>query len=79
MSNSTLLYKSFAEALNIDSEKINEELRFQSIPEWDSISHMVLISVLEETFGISMETDDVIDLSSVSKAREILTKYKVAF
>ncbi|HEV7231963.1 MAG TPA: acyl carrier protein [Bacteroidia bacterium] len=79
MSNSTLLYKAFAEALNIDPEKVNDELRFQSIPEWDSISHMVLISVLEETFGISMETDDVIDLSSVSKAREILTKYKVVF
>jgi acyl carrier protein len=79
MSNSILLYKAFAEALNIEPEKVTDELRFQSIAEWDSISHMILISVLEETFNVSLETDDVIDLSSVGKAREILSRYKISF
>lgn len=66
----------FAEALNIDRSKVVDSLAYQSVPEWDSISHMVLISRLEEEFDISIETDDVIDLSSFAKAKEILKKYK---
>ena len=35
------------------------------------------IGSLEEAFGISMETDDIIDFSSYNKGLEILKKYKV--
>jgi len=38
---------------------------------------MSLIGNLEEAFKISMETDDIIDLSSYNKGLEILKKYKV--
>ena len=56
---------------------MNEKLEYNSIPEWDSIGHMTLISGLEEGFGITMETDDVVDFSSFKKGNEILKKYKV--
>lgn len=52
---------------------------YQSIPEWDSVSHMILINEIESTFDISIETDDVIDMSSFAKAKEILNKYNVEF
>jgi len=40
---------------------------------------MTLMSSLEEGFGITMETDDIIDFSSFKKGLEILVKYKVKF
>ena len=52
-------------------------LKYNEIPEWDSIGHMTLISGLEEGFGISIETDDIIDFSSVKKGEEILEKYNI--
>ncbi len=73
------LIKSFAEALNISEDKVHDELSYQTIPEWDSISHMILISQLEEDFDVSIDTDDVIDMSSVGKAKEILIKLGVEF
>lgn len=79
MNTTEKLYNSFSEALNIDRSQVNDALTYRSIPQWDSISHMVLIGNLEETFGISIETDDVIDMSSVGKAKEILKKYNVIF
>ncbi len=79
MNNSEKLYKSFANALNIDMSRLSDDLQYQSIKEWDSISHMMLISVIEEDFGISLDTDDVIDMSSVRKAKEILTKHNISF
>jgi acyl carrier protein len=79
MENLNKLKKSFSEALNISVDIINSDLFYQGIPQWDSISHMVLISQLEEDFEVSIDTDDVIDLSSFEKAREILTKLEVNF
>lgn len=67
----------FAEALGIDEAAVHDDLAFNSIPEWDSVAHMNLIAALEQAYDIMMETDDVIDLSSVAKARQILTKYDV--
>lgn len=79
MSNKVKLFESFAAALNIPVESVTEELAYQGLHEWDSISHMVLISQLEEDFGVSIATDDVIDMSSVAKAMEILGKQGVSF
>ena len=44
---------------------------------WDSVGHMTLIAALEDAFDIMMEMDDIIDLSSFEKGKEILRKYDV--
>ncbi|PSK93978.1 acyl carrier protein [Taibaiella chishuiensis] len=79
MSNTEKLIHAFSEALAVPQETIQDDLAYQAIPEWDSITHMILISQLEDTFGVAIDTDDVIDLSSVGKAKEILTKYNIVF
>ena len=78
MSDNLSIYKScFSESLSISNEKINKNLKYNDIQEWDSIGHMTLVSALEEKFKITFETDDVIDFSSFSKGIEILKKYKI--
>jgi acyl carrier protein len=79
MDNYQILVKSFIEALRIDVSFKVDTLEYQAKPEWDSISHMVLISQLEEDFNVSLDTDDVIELSSFVKAKEILTKHGISF
>jgi len=69
--------KAFVESLSIEENVANESLEYGSIPEWDSIAHMSLMSELEDKFKISIETDDVIDFSSFQKGKEILKKYKI--
>ena len=56
---------------------ILRKLKYNEIPEWDSIGHMTLMSGLEEGFSISIETDDIVDFSSYKKGVEILKKYKI--
>ena len=68
----------FKNSLSID-ENFSEELKYNDVPEWDSIGHMTLMSALEEGFKITLETDDIIDFSSFKKGVEILKKYKVNF
>ena len=55
-----------------------EGIKYNEIPEWDSIAHMTLISSLEEKFSISFEVDDIIAFDSYLKGQEILNnKYKI--
>ncbi len=79
MRNKDKLLKVFIKALGIQEELISDELQYNSIPEWDSVAHMSLVTELEETFDIMLDTDDIIDMSSPIKAKEILEKYDIVF
>lgn len=66
----------FCETLNVEEDQL-VDLKYQAIPEWDSVGHMSLVAAIEDAFDIMMETDDIIDLSSYAKGKEILKKYDV--
>ena len=65
----------FVECFNISAEIVVDDLQYASIPQWDSVAHMTLIVCLEDEFDIMIDTDDVIDMSSFKKAKEIVAKY----
>lgn len=67
----------FAQALDIPIEQVTDDLGYKSIPEWDSLAHIALITSLDMEYNTMLDTEDVIDMSSVRKAREILKKYGV--
>ena len=72
--------KVFIDTLSIDKDKFTDDVKYNDIPEWDSIGHMTLMSAIEEEFKITLETDDIIDFSSFTKGKEILNgKYGVEF
>ncbi|MHA6481259.1 acyl carrier protein [Paenibacillus sp. strain BS8-2] len=77
--NEQKLRESFAESLGLKLEQITDELTYNSIPEWDSIGHMALISEIDAQFDTMLDTDDVLAMSSFAKAKEILTKYDIEF
>ena len=79
MNNQKKLINVFATSLGVKTDMITDELEYNSIPQWDSVAHMALIAELEEEFDVMLDTDDIIDMSSPLKAREILQKYDVEF
>lgn len=79
MTNLDKYKNSFLESLSIEKNVLNDDLKYNDIPEWDSIGHMTLMSSLEEVFQITLETDDIVDFSSYKKGLEILKKYNISF
>ena len=59
----------FLKSLALNENKFSENIKYNEVPEWDSIGHMTLMSGLEEGFGITMETDDIFEFSGF---RELL-------
>lgn len=79
MSNEQKLREIFAESLGIEITQVTDELTYNSIPEWDSIAHMALISEIDDAFDTMLDTDDVLDMSTFAKAKLILTNYDIKF
>lgn len=68
--------KVFIKSFNIKKSDL-KKLKYQSIPQWDSVGHMSMIGSLEDVFKITFEMDDIIDFSSFEKGKKILKKYKI--
>jgi len=79
MTNSERLINVFVASLNIKQDTVTDELAYNTIPQWDSVAHMVLIAALEQEFDVMLDMDEIIDMNSVKVAKEILSKHKIEF
>ena len=77
MSNINKYNQVFIDSFGLDESKLNADLIYESIPEWDSVGHMGMIAGLEDAFEIEMDTDDIIDFSGYDKGKEIMGKYNI--
>ncbi|HEX8090778.1 MAG TPA: citrate/2-methylcitrate synthase [Blastocatellia bacterium] len=59
-----------ARALGIGTERISDDLMYQSIPEWDSLRHVALMIALEKHLGTQITDRLMIQLHSVGAIRE---------
>lgn len=79
MTNLEKYNQAFIESLEVTEDQLNG-LQYQQISNWDSVGHMGLIAAIEDAFDIMMDTDDIIDLSSYEKGKEILAaNYNIEF
>ncbi|MGH9680254.1 MAG: acyl carrier protein [Candidatus Acidiferrales bacterium] len=78
MSNLDLLKSTFVDVIGVDPASDFNELVYGSTVGWDSVAHMALIASIEGAFDIMLPTDDVIDMSSFAKAKEIVAKHGVS-
>ena len=77
MKNKQKYDQAFIESFSISESALDDNLIYNSIPEWDSVGHMGMIAELEDVFEIMMEMDDIIDFSSYKKGFEIIAKYGI--
>lgn len=79
MTNLEKYTQAFIDAFEVSQDEV-KDLKYQAIKAWDSVGHMGLVTALEEAFDIMMETEDIINLNSYEKGKEILsTKYSINF
>ena len=77
MANKDKYEKIFIKCFGLDKSKLKKDIKYDSIPKWDSVGHMNMIAKLEDEFNISMEMDDIIDFSSYRTGMKLLKKYKI--
>ena len=63
------------EVFALPRDQITDDISYNSFQSWDSLKHLQLVAMIEEEFGIELKMDDIIDMSTVGKIKEILMKY----
>lgn len=61
-----------AGTFRIGPTKVTDALAFNAIPEWDSLGHMDLMLALEAAYGVSIDEERMIELTSVAAIRMFL-------
>ena len=65
--------------LLVDKEELTEEISRIDYEAWDSMTHLVIISELEQNFDIILSDDDIIAMNTINDIKTILAKYDVSF
>ncbi|GAA3227421.1 acyl carrier protein [Actinocorallia longicatena] len=68
------LRRVFRTALNLPDGYDVDGLEYRAIDKWDSLAHMTLVAAIEDAFDIMIDTQDVIDMSSFGKAKELVER-----
>lgn len=73
------LREAFVTALDLPPGTKVDGLQIGDTQAWDSLGHMALVAELEDRFGIEVETDDLVAMSSFAESVEILRRYGLEF
>ena len=70
----------FMEVFSVGEEVLNDEFKQGNVENWNSIHQLNLVSCIEESFDVMLDTEDILGLTSYSKGKEILvSKYNINF
>lgn len=67
----------FMQVFGAKAEELDENYGKDTVEEWDSVHQLSLIAQFEEAFDLMFDPEDIMDLTSYAKGKEILAKYDV--
>lgn len=62
----------FADILAVEPDSVTNATAPDNNPKWDSLANMILLSEIEETYAVELESDEITAMKSVGKVRKIL-------
>ena len=68
----------FSSVFSVPEATIEDATELKSISSWDSMTHMVLITRLEEEFQVQLTGDEIADMQTVGDARRSLAGHGAA-
>jgi acyl carrier protein len=62
----------FTEVFGATAEQLDENYSKETVSEWDSVHQLNIISLLEETFDLMLDPEDIMACTSYIAGKEIL-------
>jgi acyl carrier protein len=66
----------FVESMEIEDREVKPEDSFRDFPEWDSLTQLTLIAMLDEHYGVEIEMAEFNTLITVGDLARAVEKHK---
>jgi acyl carrier protein len=63
-----------AAVFRIKVELIDDTLTREMVPRWDSLTHMDMITSLEEHLNIQFDMDEIVEMQDISTIKRLINK-----
>lgn len=77
MTNIEKYNQAFVDVFAVNTLLLNDDFSKNSVGEWDSIHQLNIISLLEDSFDVMFDPEDIMEFVSYGKGRELLKKYDI--
>ena len=77
MTNIEKYNNAFIEVFGVDASVLNDNFSKDTADGWDSVHQLNIIALLEESFDIMFDPEDIMSFTSYGAGRELLKKYEV--
>ena len=64
----------FVQVFGADVAQLGDNYSKESVAEWDSVHQLNIISLLEETFDLMLDPEDIMACTSYNAGKEILSR-----
>ena len=67
----------FMQVFGTKAEELNDQYGKDTVEEWDSVHQLSLVAELEETFDMMFDPEDIMEMTSYAKGKDLLKKYEI--
>lgn len=67
----------FTGVFKVDADQLTAEFTADKVVEWDSITHLSLVTGIEDAFDVMLDPPDILGFRSYEEGKAILAKYNV--
>lgn len=77
MTNIEKYNQAFIEVFGVEESALGSNFNKDCVDGWDSVHQLNIIALLEELFDIMLDPEDIMELTSYEKGKELMAKYQV--
>lgn len=77
MTNLEKYNQAFIEVFGVNVDALNDNFAKDAVEGWDSVHQLNIIALLEESFDIMFDPEDIMGFISYKAGRKILKKYEI--
>ena len=67
----------FVEVFGVEESTLGSNFTKENVDSWDSIHQLNIIAIIEETFDIMFDPEDIMEFTSYDKGISLMAKHEV--
>ncbi len=67
----------FTEVFGVEASALNDSFGKETVDQWDSVHQLNLVALIEETFDVMLDPEDIMGLTSYKAGKEILKNQNI--